>query len=203
MISESQEQLIIDEVESSKIKNQSLKEDLVDHLCCLTEIQMDKGVDFGDAFKVALIQTAPNGLNEIEKETIFLLNYSKIIFMKRLTYLSGYLFSVTWIAGALFKILHLPGASMMLSIGGIGLAFIFFPLLIVNRYKSITREVLSERLKWIFGGISLLLLILSISMKFLHLMGAGELLAISFLFFGFGFLPFFFFRMYKKSVEEI
>ena len=203
MITEDQEQVIIDDVESSKIRNQSLKEDLIDHLCCMTEIQMDKGSSFEDALKVAMIQTAPNGLNEIEKETIFLLNYSKIIFMKRLTYLSGYLFSVTWIAGALFKILHLPGAATLLAVGGIGLAFIFFPLLIINRYKSIAREVLSERLKWIFGGVSLLLLLLSISMKFLHLMGAGLFLGISFLVFGFGFLPFFFFRMYKKSVDEL
>ncbi len=203
MITEDQEQIIIDQVEASNIKNKSLKEDLIDHLCCLTEIQMDKGAEFEDALKVAMIQTAPNGLNEIEKETIFLLNYSKIIFMKRLTYLSGYLCSLLWAAGAIFKTLHLPGASEMLTAGGIGLVFIFFPLLLVNKYKYLAREVLSERLKWILGGISLGLAILSISMKLLHLMGAGEMLAISFLVFGFGFLPFFFFRMYKKSVDEI
>lgn len=203
MITEDQEQVIIDDVESSKIRNQSLKEDLIDHLCCMTEIQMDKGSSFEDALKVAMIQTAPNGLNEIEKETIFLLNYSKIIFMKKLTYVFGYLFSVTWIAGICFKLLHLAGASMLLSIGGLGLAFIFLPLLIINRYKNLTREVLSEKLKWILGGVSLLMLILSISMKALHLMGAGLMLGVSFLIFGFGFLPFLFFRMYKKSVDEL
>lgn len=203
MITEEQEQVIIDEVEASNIKNQSLKEDLIDHLCCLTEIQMDKGTDFQSSLKVALVQTAPNGLNEIEKETIFLLNYSKIIFMKRLTYISGYLFSAAWIVGIMFKLLHLPGASMLLSLGGIGLAFIFFPMLMINKYKALTREVLSERLKWIFGGVSLLMLILSISMKLLHLQGAPFMLGASFLAFGFGFLPFFFFRMYRKSVEEL
>lgn len=203
MISEEQEQVIIDQVEASKIKNQSLKEDLIDHLCCLTEIQMDKGTDFLDSLKVAMIQTAPNGLDEIEKETIFLLNYSKIIFMKRLTYISGYVFSTAWIVGVMFKMLSLPGASTLLSVGGIGLAFIFFPMLIINKYKALTREVLSEKLKWILGGVSLLMLILSISMKLLHLQGAALMLGASFLAFGFGFLPFFFFRMYKKSVAEL
>ena len=201
MITSEQEQLVIDRVSSSKIRNQALKDDLIDHLVCLVEINLKDQPDMEQALESALHQTAPNGLDEIEKETVFLLNYSKIIFMKKLTYITGYLFSIAWLGGALFKILHLPGASMLLTIGGIGLAFIFFPLLILNRYKSIAREVLSERLKWIFGGISLLLLILSISMKFLHLMGAGLLLAISFLVFGFGFLPFFFFRMYKRSIE--
>lgn len=203
MIGEEHEQLIIDAVEKSQIRNQSLKDDLIDHLCCMAEIHMEKGAAFQDALQAALVQTAPNGLNEIEKETIFLLNYSKIILMKRLTYISGYLFSLVWVGGALFKVLHLAGAGEMLTIGGVGLAFIFFPLLIINRYKNLAREVLSERLKWILGGISLLLLILSISMKLLHLMGAGLLLSISFLVFGFGFLPFFFFRMYKKSVAEL
>lgn len=121
--------------------------------------------------------------------------------MKRLTYLSGYLFSLIWIAGAMFKMLHLPGAAMMLAIGSIGLALIFFPLLVANRYKSVTREVLSERLKWFMGGVSLLLLVIAISMELTHMMGAGLLMAISFFFIGFGFLPFYFFRMYRKSLD--
>lgn len=202
MITENQEQQIIDAVETAKLKNQSLKDDLVDHLCCLTEIQMKKGLAFEDALKMALLQTAPNGLKEIERETIFLLNYSKIIFMKRMTYISGYLFALTWIAGIGFKLLHFQGASMLLSIGGLGLVFLFLPLLLINKYKSLAHEVLTERLKWVLGGLSLLLLILSISMKLLHLMGAAVMLGASFLFFGFGFLPFFFFRMYKSSVAE-
>jgi hypothetical protein len=40
-------------------------------------------------------------------------------------------------------------------------------------------------------------------MKLQHLMGAAFMLGLSFLVFGFGFLPFLFFRMYKKSVEEV
>lgn len=203
MIAEEYEERIINEIASSPIKNQALKDDLVDHFCCLVEMHMEKGKSFEKAMNLAYDQTAPNGLGEIQKETIFLLNYSKIMFMKRFTFVSGYLFSLIWVAGALFKILHLAGAGLMLGVGGLGLAFIFFPLLIMNRYKHLAREVLSEKLKWIFGGASLLLLILSITMKMLHLMGAGLMLGVSFLVFGFGFLPFLFFRMYKKSVAEL
>lgn len=121
--------------------------------------------------------------------------------MKKLTYLSGYLFTLTWIAGALFKMLHLPNASIMLTIGGIGLTCIFLPLFISYRYKSIVKQVLSERLKWSLGSISILLLGIAISMELRHTDGAGLLMSVSFLFIGFGFLPYFFFSMYKKSID--
>ncbi|MEQ6167540.1 MULTISPECIES: hypothetical protein [unclassified Ekhidna] len=203
MIAEEHEDRIIGEVNQSAIKDQALKDDLIDHFCCLVEIEMDNGHSFEVAMEKAYQQTAPNGLEEIQKETIFLLNYSKIMFMKRLMYVVGYLFTVTWMAGIAFKLLHLAGASVLLGIGALGLAFIFIPMFLINRYKNFAREVLSERLKWIFGGISFLLLVTSITMKLLHLMGAGLMLGLSFLVFGLGFLPFLFFRMYKKSVDEL
>lgn len=203
MLAEEYEDRIIAEVNTSAIQNQSMKDDLVDHYCCLVEIEMDRGLSFEKALQKAHLQTAPNGLEEIQQETIFLLNYSKIMIMKRLTYASGYLFSLSWVAGGLFKLLHLPGAGVMIGIGAIGLVAIFIPLLLMNRYKHIAREVMSEKLKWIFGIASMFLLLTSMTMKVLHLMGASLMLGVSFLVFGFGFLPFLFFRMYKKSIDEL
>ena len=160
-------------------------------------------MDFEDALKVAMVQTAPTGLDEIEKETIFLINYSKIMFMKRFTYASGYLFALTSIAGVFFKFMHLSGAMMLSFIGGSGLAFIFLPLLLINRFKSSAYKVLTERMKWILGVVSVMLFMLASYMKIFHLQGAAVMLGLSFLVFGFGFLPFLFFRMYKKSVTEL
>lgn len=203
MIAVEYEERIIEEIEGSSIKNQELKDDLIDHFCCLVEIEMDRGSSFEKALEKAYHQTAPNGLGEIQNETIFLLNYSKIMLMKRLTYVVGYLVTVTWIAGILLKALHLPGAGVLMGSGAIGVTCIFIPLLLINRYKHLAREVISERMKWILGGFSIALLVASITMKMLHLQGASLMLFISFLLFGIGFLPFLFFRMYKKSVDEL
>ena len=203
MIAEEYEDRIIAEVESSSIKNQALKDDLIDHFCCLVEIEMERGLQFEKALEKAYLQTAPHGLDEIQQETIFLLNYSKIMFMKRLTYVIGYLVTLTWIAGILLKALHLPGAGMLMGSGAIGVTCIFIPLLLINRYKHLAREVISERMKWILGGLSIALMVTSITMKLFHMMGASLMLFISFLLFGIGFLPFLFFRMYKKSVDEL
>ncbi|MEQ8546305.1 MAG: hypothetical protein RIC03_00250 [Cyclobacteriaceae bacterium] len=194
---------VIRAVEDSSIKDQSLKDDLVDHLCCLIELQMKKGSAFENAKAYALEQTAPNGLDEIQQETIFLLNYSKTIFMKRLTYTLGFIFSAAFVMGIFFKLMHLPFAMILLFGGGTGLAFIFLPLMLINRYQQLMREVLSERLKWIMGSASFMLFILASLMKLNHLMGAAVMLGVSFLVFTVGFLPFLFFRMYRRSVEEV
>ena len=203
MISAHQEQIIIETVSNSKIRNQSLKDDLIDHLCCLVEVHTRKGVGFKEALQASLVQTAPDGLDEIEKETIFLFNYSKIMFMKRLMFFSGYLFTLSWVVGLVMKALHLMGAGLIMALGAFGVAFIFIPLFLINRYKYIARDVLSERIKWILGCISMSIMIAAITMKLLHLMGAALLLVIGAFVFGFGFLPFLFFRMYKKSIDEL
>jgi len=203
MISDEYVDEVIRTVDDSSLKDHSLKDDLVDHLCCLIELQMKKGSAFENAKAYALEQTAPNGLNEIQQETIFLLNYSKIIFMKRLTYTLGFIFSAAWILGIFFKLMHLPFAMILLFGGGTGLAFIFLPLMLINKYKQLMREVLSERMKWVMGSASFMLFIIASWMKLSHLMGAGVMLGVSFLVFTVGFLPFLFFRMYQGSVEEL
>jgi hypothetical protein len=203
MISHDYVDEVIRAVDNSSLKDQSLKDDLVDHLCCLIELQMKKGSTFENARAYALEQTAPNGLDEIQQETIFLLNYSKIIFMKRLTYTLGFIFSAAFVVGIFLKLMHLPLATILLFGGGSGLAFIFLPLMLINRYKQLMREVLSERMKWVMGSASFMLFILASLMKLNHLMGAGLMLGVSFLVFTVGFLPFLFFRMYRSSVEEL
>lgn len=203
MIAAKYEEEIIKKINSSSIKDQALKDDLIDHLCCLVEINMGKGSSFEDALNMAYHQTAPNGLDEIQQETIFLLNYGKIMFMKRFTYSTGYLFALISMIGIAFKLMHWPAATLLSFIGGSGLVFIFLPLILINRFKAQANRVLSERMKWILGVLSGMLFMLASYMKVLHLQGAAIILMLSFLLFGFGYLPFLFFRMYKKSLNEI
>jgi hypothetical protein len=190
-------------IEGSTIKKKELKDDLIDHFCCLIEMDMNRGLGFDEAFERAQQQTAPNGLDEIQKETVFLLNHNRILFMKRFTYISGFLASFSLAVGFLFKILHLPLANDLTLIGIIGLAFIFLPLILADRFKHLGGQATIEKMKWIFGGLSAVTFGAGGVFKLLHWPGAGMLLALSFLFFCVGFLPLLFFRMYKKSVEEL
>ena len=203
MMTDEQIEFLEKEINESSITERSLREDLLDHMCCLIEIEMNRGLEFEKAYQKAYLQTTPNGYDEIQRETVFLLNKNKIITMKRLTFITGFFFSITLTAGFYFKVMHLPGAGLLMALGLAGFLFIFFPLILINQYKYLINQVLTERLRLIFGLLSLFLIPLGTVMKFLHLPGAAVLLGVGAIIFGFGFLPFLFFRMYKRSIEQV
>jgi hypothetical protein len=119
----------------SPISRHGMQADLIDHLCCEVEHRMNRGSDFDNAFEEALHLLAPNGLRELERETFFLLNL-KTITMKKLTYVSGAVFSIFSSLGVLFKIFHFMGANELLIFGFGGLTLIFLPLLLITRNKQ-------------------------------------------------------------------
>jgi hypothetical protein len=202
MITDQHFSFISQKIKQSDISSKGIQDDLIDHFCCLVEIEMQRGNSFEEAYENAYRQTTPNGFEEIQHETFFLLNHKKIILMKQFTYIAGYLFALSTTAGAFFKVMHFPGANMMLFSGLLGLSFIFLPLLLINKFKDKVFNVMSEKLKWIFGTLSLMLILIGSTFKLLHLQGAAVIFGLGMLSFGIIFLPFLFFRMYKSSKEE-
>jgi hypothetical protein len=202
MITDEQFSFISQKIKHSDIAAKEIQDDLIDHFCCMVEIEMQRGKSFEEAYQNAYQQTTPNGFEEIQQETFFLLNHKKIILMKQFTYISGYLFALSTTVGAFFKVMHFPGANIMLFSGLLGLSFIFLPLLLVNKFKDKVFNVMSEKLKWIFGTASMMLILLGSGFKILHLQGAMVIFGLGMISFGILFLPFLFFRMYKSSQEE-
>jgi len=76
-------------IDQSAITIESLRDDVLDHLCCAVEIKMERGKVFETSVREALRELAPDGLDEIQNETIFLLNSNKIIVMKKVMYSIG------------------------------------------------------------------------------------------------------------------
>ena len=120
--------------------------------------------------------------------------------MKKLTYLIGLISSLIITVGETFLLLHLPGANKLFLIGFFMLLFVFVPLLIVDKYKGASR-ILRERLQLILGGISSVIVGFSGVFKIMHLQGADVLLIIGALVFAVGFLPLYFYAMYRKSIN--
>lgn len=189
-------------INQSNISNQDLKDDLLDHFCCFIENEMQKGVTFKDAQLLAWGKICPNGLDEIQQETIYLLNANKIMMMKKLMYIIGLLSAISLSLGFLFKLLHWPGGGYMATFGFLGLVLLFLPMLAIDRYKLTLNKALSEKLKVILGFTSAAITGLAVLFKILHYPGADVLLMLGILLFSLGFLPFLFFKMYKKSVTE-
>ncbi len=190
-------------VESSGIAIASLRDDVLDHLCCVVEIKMQRGKSFETAINDAVTELAPNGLEELQRETVFLLNSTKIIHMKKFMYLVGLLSAMSFVAGWAFGILHLPGALELSAYGFLGFSFGFMPLYAIDYYKTSIQRALSEKLKFAMGLLSSILMAASVVFKILHLpvLPTFFLIAATVLFV-FGFLPFLFFGLYKKSVAQ-
>ena len=189
-------------VERSGLTMEALKTDVLDHLCCVVEVKLDRGRTFEIGLKEALVELAPNGLKDLENETVFLLNSTKIILMKKLMYTIGALSSMSFVAGWAFGILHLPGAFELSAYGFLGFSLLFMPLYAIDYYKTSIQRALSEKLRFILGLLSAVMMAASVIFKMLHL----PLLPTFFLITGtatfvLGFLPFLFFGMYRKSIS--
>jgi len=196
-----QEDIIKVTVESKGIQLPSLQDDIIDHLCCVVESQLGKGKEFDQLLEEAIADIAPHGLEDIQRQTIFLLNAKRIIIMKKLMYSIGFLGALSLTAGIVFKLFWYPGANIFFTIGIVTLLLIFIPLVAFDRYKVAISKTLSERLKIVLGAVAAIIAGLTGVFKMLHLQGADILLGVTAIVFGFGFLPFLFFTMYKKSIS--
>ncbi len=200
-LSPEQENIICDFVDSQGLKMKDLRDDVLDHLCCVVESELRIGKTFDQSLQDAITELAPNGLIDIERRTFFLLNSKRIIMMKKLMYLIGFIGSVTLTIGSTFKVLSYPGANVLFVTGFLTLLLIFIPLLTFDRYKVAIAKTMSERLKVIIGCIAAIVTGFAGLFKFLHWQGGTILLLAGAFIFALGFLPFLFFTMYKKSVE--
>ncbi len=200
-ITDEQFQFIQAKIEESIITFPALKDDLLAHFCCYIEARLAQGETFESAYAQAYQQICPNGLNEIQKETIYLLNSKRMLTMKKIMYFIGLITSISISIGWLFKLLDWPGGGDLFTYGFLGFVLIFLPMLAIDRYKLAFSNILGEKLKVILGFTSAVIIGLAVLFKLLHLQGASILLIVGTILFSFGFLPFLFFRMYRKAVE--
>lgn len=183
------------------IQNESLTDDVLDHICCVVEVLLKRGKTFDEALNEAITDLAPNGLKDLEIQTRYLLNSKRSIIMKKLMYLTGFLGAASLSSGMIFKLMHWPGANVMSVVGLVALVFVFVPLLALDFYRYEVSKALSNRFRFFSGVIATVLIAVSIVFKMLHLQGASVLLVVGGFIFVFAFLPFLFFSLYKKSVS--
>jgi len=199
-LSAEQEKVISDYVVEQGMRASALRDDVIDHLCCVLESEIKAGKTFNESLEDAILELAPNGLLDLEHKTFFLLNSKRIIIMKKLMYFIGFIGALILTTGMVFKLLWYPGANTLFITGFLLLLLIFVPMLAIDKYKVVIAKTLSERLKIILGCISGVIIGLSGLFKVMHWMGAEVLLLAGGFIFAIGYLPFLFFTMYKKSL---
>ena len=198
-LSEENIEFITQFVNRSNITSTEMKEDLVDHFCCAVEEIMEKGLDFEKSFNKAFQAICPNGLDEIQQETVYLLTYKKITAMRKFFYLSGYLTATCVLTTLALKMTHTPGGSIALLASFIMLAFLFLPSLFINLYKREISKTLTNRLMYLFAFAGLLLFISGGLFKIMHWPFASFMLFTSIAILNFALFPLMFYKMYRKA----
>ena len=65
---------IAEQVSGSSIKSKELKEDLVDHICCIIEDDLQRGSDYEDSRERALRMIFPEGIEKGHNKKIWLIH---------------------------------------------------------------------------------------------------------------------------------
>jgi uncharacterized membrane protein (DUF106 family) len=178
--------IIIEEVSHAGITLSHLRDELIDHICCQVEGDMQQGLTFEDAYKKTKEVVGNKQLKKIQEDTLFLID-KKYRLMKKTMKLIGLISMSMITVGALFKIQHWPGAGVLLIFGFLFLGTIFFPsALWVMKKESKLKGSLFIYLISIMGGI---LFIFGILFKIQHYPGAGILLTIGFSIIGLVLIP--------------
>lgn len=138
MVSVSAKQIdfILDDIEAHGIKTEDLKDNLLDHICCIVENEMNTKDDFYEFYERILPRFFTDELREIQEETDKLLTFKDYYAMKNTLVKSGLISTALTLLGVLFKIMHWPGASIMLVLGVAIFGLLFIPLMIVLKFKD-------------------------------------------------------------------
>ena len=205
-LTEKQIDYIAEVINNSEIISTEMKEDLIDHFCCAVEADMQKGASFETAYDKAYHNICPDGFDEIQKETIFLLTFKNIQKMKKLLFISGYLSAIS-VATTLFWILQshmidtfrVPYLGIATLVTAVIIVFVFLPTLFMYLYKKDLAQFYGKKTMYIGGFTASAFLVLA---SFFHLMHwpfdifflLTALVAINFAFF-----PMLFLKMYRKT----
>ncbi len=134
---------ITETVDKAGITISHLHEDLVDHICCEIEYEIENGLTFRDAFEKIKTVVGIKDLQQVQINTLLLIDKNYRI-MKTIMKVSGVVSTTLLMFGSLFKIMHWPLATMLLIIGFILMSFVFLPsaMYIINRENKEVKKPL-------------------------------------------------------------
>lgn len=200
-ISDQQIDYILNDIGARGVEMESLQQNLVDHVCCIIENNLEENGDFENFYKKTIKSFYKDELWEIEEETLLLLTYKNYYTMKKIMINSGIAAATFFIIGSFFKFMHWPGAAMLIMLGMIIGTLIFLPLIFLTK-KSETTES-RGRLVLGIGVINGILFCAYSLFKVMHWPYASNLWFITLGLFSFIFIPLYFFNGIKNPDNKI
>lgn len=200
-LSDQQIDFILGDISARGIGMASLQQDLLDHICCVIEHNLDPDGDFESFYLQTIPTFYQSELKEIEAETINLLTHKNYYVMKKIMLLSGGLSSATLFIGLILKFMHWPGAAVMLVFGVTILSLVFLPLMFTLKIKEQTQA--RDKIIIGIGTFVAILISLGILFKVMHWPGANIMVSSAFLILLLFFLPIYFFTGIRNPETKV
>lgn len=163
-------EVITADVRSQEIVFTHLADELIDHICCDVEQEMESGLAFYDAYARVRQKFGRGGLKEIQEKTLYVTD-TKYRIMKNSMKISALAGTILFGFAAMFKIQHWPGAGIMLTLGAVILTFLFVPSALIVLWKETKNS--SKLFLFISAFLSAGFFITSILFKIQHWEGGG------------------------------
>ncbi len=167
------------EIDKQGLTYTQLQKELLDHLCCDIEAKMDEGIEFLKAYEEVKRRLEDNRIQEIQEETLLLIN-QKYRMMKKFMYILGSIAPSLLIVGAVLKLQHWPGASVLIVLGSFLLGVVYLPVFaMVSIRDTRKREKRVNMPMYVVGVITGFIFITGVLFKIMHWPGAGVALTFS------------------------
>jgi hypothetical protein len=150
-----------DYLENHGLTYESLQTEMLDHICCDVEVNMEKGLEFEKAIEKVISKIPENQFKKIQTETLEATN-KKIKPPTRLTYFSF----GTLLLATLFKLMHWPGAGQLLIAS---FAILSFTLIVGSLSNPLIKEKDRGRGVLVVLVLAILAYMMSLCFQLLHL----------------------------------
>jgi hypothetical protein len=201
VLSEQQVSFILDDIKRNGIELEELQLNLLDHICCIIENEMEPGEHFEEFYRKIIPRFFKRKLGEIQEETDLLLTFKHYYAMKKVMIISGAVAAIGIIIGSFFKVMHWPGTAVLFLLSIFILSFIFLPILFLLKAKEIKvkREKITLGIATLFG----ILASVATLFKAMHWPGANIMWLLSLGILFFLFLPIYFFGGIRNPETKV
>ena len=190
-------EFILSDIEARGVVLEDLRDNLLDHMCCIIEDEMNETEDFKVFYESVLPRFFKESLLEIQVETDNLIKFKNFYSMKKIMKISGIATVFFTIMGAILKTMHLPGAAMAIVLGGFTFSLIFLPLLIAIKFKDEESKV--DKAVFSFGFLIAMILSAGLIFKIMHWPLANVMMLSSTVIFTFVYVPVYFFTRVRRA----
>ena len=199
-ITDSQVDFILDDIEKRGIKTEDVRFNILDHVCCIIENEMNSDMNFNEFYKNTIARFYKKELGEIEEETQVLLTFKNYYAMKRTLKISGITSIILIMIGVTFKSMHWPGAGIAVVFGLAFFSLIFIPLNIILKFKD--DESKNNRIIMTIGLLTASAATIGVLFKIMHWKMANMIMFSSLLVFVLIFIPIYFIVKYREPESK-